>query len=227
MSDGDGFVKALFVTATGTDIGKTFVSAGLLRHAYKTHQPVRAFKPVVSGFDLSAPQGSDPAVMLEAMGQPVTREALTRIAPLQFRAALAPTMAARLENKRLELDMLTQLCRTELAKGDPVLIEGAGGLMSPIAENATCLDLAKALDLPCLLVCGTYLGAISHTLTAIETLRANRIALRGVVLNETAQSPVSLRDTADELRRFSPGLPLAELRRDEQDFAALARLCGF
>lgn len=216
-------MSALFVTATGTDIGKTFVSACLLRHV----QGLRAFKPVVSGFEINAPQGSDPAILLEAMGEAVTRENLQRISPLQFRAALAPTMAARLENQRITLDQLTELCRGEMAKHERLLIEGAGGLMSPIAEGATCLDLMRALDLPCLLVCGTYLSAISHTLTALETLRAHGLTVKAVALNESAGSTVGLQETAQELAQFAPALPLVLLRREERDFSQLARACGF
>ena len=216
-------MSALFVTATGTDIGKTFVSAGLLRQV----RGLRAFKPAVSGFDINAPQGSDPAILLEAMGEAVTRENLQRISPLQFRAALAPTMAARLEHQRVTLDQLTELCRAEMAQHEQLLIEGAGGLMSPMAEGATCLDLMRALDLSCLLICGTYLGAISHTLTALETLRAHGLTVKAAALNESAGSAVGLQETAQELAQFVPDLPLILLRRDERDFSPLARACGF
>ncbi len=99
--------------------------------------------------------------------------------------------------------------------------------MSPIAEGATCLDLMRALDLPCLLVCGTYLGAISHTLTALETLRTHRLTVKAVALNESAGSTVGLQETAQELAQFAPDLPLVLLRRDERDFSQLAWACGF
>ena len=216
-------MSALFVTATGTDSGKTFVSAGLLRHV----KGLRAFKPVVSGFHQDAPEGSDPAVLLQAMGEPVTRDTLRRIAPLQFKAALAPTMAARRENYQLGLDELTALCRAEMMKGAPLLIEGAGGLMSPLAEGATNLDLMRALELPCLLVCGSYLGAISHTLTALETLRAHGLTAKAVVLNESLGSSVDLIETAQELQQFVPHQPITLIRRDETRFDELARICGF
>ena len=216
-------MSALFITATGTDIGKTFVSAGLLRHV----KGLRAFKPVVSGFDSESPQGSDPAALLEAMGEPVTAQTLNRISPLQFRAALAPTMAARRENYHLTLPTLTELCRIEINKGHSLLIEGAGGLMSPLAEGATNLDLMRALDLPCLMVCGSYLGAISHTLTALETLRAHGLTAKVVALNESSSSTVDLVETARELRQFAPDLPIAIIRRDEARFGELAQLCGF
>lgn len=216
-------MSALFVTGTGTDVGKTFVSAGLLRHV----KGLRAFKPAVSGFDINAPQGSDPAILLEAMGEAVTQENLQRVSPLQFRAALAPTMAARLEKQLITLDQLTELCRAEMAKHERLLIEGAGGLMSPIAEGTTCLDLMRVLELSCLLICGTYLGTISHTLTALETLRAYGLAVKAVAVNESAGSAVGLQDTARELAQFFPDLPIVLLRRDERDFNPLARACGF
>lgn len=216
-------MSVLFVTATGTDSGKTFVGAGLLRQV----KGLRAFKPVVSGFDLHASEGSDPAILLEAMGKPLTHDNLRSIAPLQFRAALAPTMAARREGYQLGLQEVTALCRAEMAKGGPLLIEGAGGLMSPLAEGATNLDLMRALQLPCLLVCGSYLGAISHTFTALESLRAHGLTAKVIALNESLGSSVDLVETALEMREFVPDIPITLIRRDQTRFADLAQLCGF
>jgi dethiobiotin synthetase len=220
-------VSALFITATGTDCGKTFVTSGLLRHLRALGPPARALKPVVSGFDEAAPAGSDPAELLAAMGEPVTAQSLAQIAPLRFKAPLAATMAARLEGRSLTLADILRAC--EAAMADPrglLLIEGAGGVMSPFAEGATCLDAIKALGLPCLLVTGTYLGAISHTLTALAAMRAAGCSPIAIAVNESLGSSVSLAETMVELAAFAPDATVTPISRNERDFAALARACG-
>ena len=220
-------MNALFITATGTDCGTTFVTSGLLRHLRALGLPARALKPVVSGFDEAAPEGSDPAKLLAAMGEPLMAQSLATIAPLRFKAPLAATMAARLEGRSLTLADILRVC--EAAMQDPrgpLLIEGAGGVMSPFAEGATCLDAIKALGLPCLLVAGTYLGAISHTLTALEAMRAAGCSPRAIALNESDGSSVSLADTMAELAAFAPDVATVAIGRDERDFTPLAWACG-
>ena len=220
-------MNALFITATGTDCGKTFVTSGLLRHLRALGLPARALKPVVSGFDEAAPEGSDPAELLAAMGEPVTAQSLATIAPLRFKAPLAATMAARLEGRSLTLADILRACEAALQEPrGPLLIEGAGGVMSPFAEGSTCLDAIKALGLPCLLVTGTYLSAISHTLTALAAMRAAGCAPRAIAVNESDGSRVSLAETMAELAAFAPGVVAVAIGRGERDFAALARVCG-
>ena len=220
-------MSGLFITATGTDCDKTFVTAGLLRHLRAAGLPARALKPVVSGFDPASPAGSDPAVLIEAMGEPFTPAALDAIAPLRFKAPLAPNMAARLEGRRLTLDDILRLCAPALrAARGPLLIEGAGGVMSPLAEGATCLDAIMALRLPALLVTGSYLGAISHALTAHAAMWAAGCAPCAIVLCESEGSGVSFAETLAEIAGFLPGVPLAPIRRGETDFGPLASVCG-
>ncbi len=220
-------MRALFITATGTDCGKTFITAGLLRHLRGAGIAARALKPVVSGFDPAAPQGSDPALLLEAMGEALTSASLDAIAPLRFKAPLAPTMAARAEGVRLTLEDILRPCAAALASATgPLLIEGAGGVMSPMAEGATCLDVIAALRIPALLVSGTYLGAISHTLTAYAAMQAAGCAPCAIAVNESEGSSVSFREAEAELAAFLPGVPLTPITRGEMDFSPLAAACG-
>ena len=98
--------------------------------------------------------------------------------------------------------------------------------MSPFAEGATCLDAIKALGLPCLLVSGTYLGAISHTLTALVAMRAAGCSPRAIAVNESEGSGVSLAETMAELAAFAPEVAGVAIGRGERDFRALAQICG-
>ena len=204
---------SLFVTGTGTDIGKTHVSCGILRA-----RPVRALKPVMSGYDLLHPAASDAARLLAARGIEPTEAAIAAISPWRFTAPLSPDMAARAEGRAIDFDALVAFCRSD----DPVLIEGVGGAMVPLDDRHTVADWIGALAMPVLLVGGSYLGALSHMLTALAALRDARIA--AVVINETPGSSVELADTVATMRNFCAA-PLHVITRDgATDFAALAAL---
>jgi len=211
-------MKALFVAGTGTDLGKTHVACALLRAARARGLRVDAFKPVVSGFDPEAPQTSDPARLAAALGRP---DALTEISPRRYRAPLAPNLAARLEGGALTMADLIADCRTWLASRDTdfALVEGAGGVMSPMTDDATNLDLMTALALPVLLVAGSYLGTASHLLTALEVLRARGLTVAGVVVSESLDAP-DLDQTVEMLRAFEHQTPIVVAPRDPDWSAA-------
>jgi dethiobiotin synthetase len=208
-------MPALFVAGTGTDIGKTYVTAALLRALVAAGRAVDALKPVVSGFDEAAPTGSDPAVLLEALSQPVTSEALDRIAPWRYRAPLAPNQAARLEGRSVDAEAVIGFCSSRIAAAGEglVFVESAGGIMSPLDDTLTMLDLARALAAPVLLVAGSYLGTISHTLAAAEVIRAAGLEIAAVVVNESENAP-SLSDAIDEIRSRLPGVTVSALTRE-------------
>jgi dethiobiotin synthetase len=207
-------MTAIFVTGTGTDIGKTFVTAGLIRHLRSVGRPVTALKPVVTGYYPAEAAGSDPGVLLSALGESPDAENIERIAPFRFAAPLAPAMAARHENRTLDYEALLGFCRRALADHDGLLlIEGVGGIMVPLNDRHTVLDWMASLKLPLLLVAGSYLGTVSHTLTALDVLARRDLAVKAVIVNETAGSPVSLEETVDMLAHFTGAIPIVALRR--------------
>ncbi len=216
-------MKSLFVAGTGTDIGKTHVACALIRAVRARGLSIDAFKPVVSGFDPADPDVSDPGRLAEALDEP---DALARISPRRYRAPLAPNLAARLEGESLSLADLVADCHTRLARPDRdlLLIEGAGGVMSPLTDKATNLDLMIALNLPILLVAGSYLGTVSHMLTALEVIRARGLSIAAVVMSESLDAP-DLAQTADMLKAFEPKAPLILAPRTQAwDAAALVDL---
>ena len=202
----------LFVAGTGTDLGKTHVACALLDAARAQGLTVDAFKPVVSGLDPAAPETSDPARLAAAMGRP---QAWTAVSPRRFRAPLAPNLAARLEDQTLVIDELIADGRAWLAEqtADLALIEGAGGVMSPLTDTATNLDLMAALDLPVLLVAGSYLGTASHLLTALQAVRDRGLSVAAVVVSESLDAP-DLDQTLDLLRAFERHAPILAAPRD-------------
>ncbi|MEW5688297.1 MAG: dethiobiotin synthase [Pseudomonadota bacterium] len=165
--------RQLFVAGAHTEIGKTHVACGLLRAARADGLRVDALKPVVSGFDPGDWAESDPGRLLQAMDADLTDVRLDGISPWRFDAPLAPPMAADLEGRRLKLGEVVDWCleRGRSTTADLLLVEGVGGLMSPLTHGATSLDLLEALGAPSVLVGGAYLGAVSHTLTALEVMR--------------------------------------------------------
>jgi dethiobiotin synthetase len=207
-------VAAYFVTSTGTDVGKTFVTAGLIRILRAANQAVNALKPVVSGYDPSVVETSDPAVLLAALGRPVAADEVERIAPWRFRAPLSPDLAAAREGRNVAFDELIAFSRAAIKATNGILfIEGVGGIMVPLNGTRTVLDWMAALDIPLLLVVGGYLGTISHTLTALDVLGQRKLSIAAIVVSESERNPVELEDTVASIARFSGGVEVIGLPR--------------
>lgn len=222
-------MPAIFITATGTEIGKTFVAAGLIRCLRRRGRGIAALKPVVSGFNADASAGSDPAVLLKALGRKPSEVAIAAIAPWRFSAPLSPDVAAVLEGKPIDFSALVGFCEAEIAAAEDMLvIEGIGGLMTPLDAQATVLDLIEALRIPIILVAGTYLGTLSHVLTAFEVATDRGLDITALVLNETPASSVPIAATRASLTNFCGEVPIVALQRGDDDnsatFEALADL---
>ena len=205
--------RGYFITATGTDLGKTWLTAGVAQAGRAQGRTVRALKPVMSGYDPASHAASDAG----KIGAGVT--------PWFFSAPLSPDLAAAKEGRHIDFAALCDWCQREVAThgDDLLLIEGVGGLMVPIDARHTVRDWIAALDLPVVLVCGTYLGALSHTLSALAALREVGCVPAWLVINESAHSTVTIDDTVASLRPHIGALPVQVLRRDSAaDLAALA-----
>jgi dethiobiotin synthetase len=121
-------------------------------------------------------------------------------------------MAAMRENREVPFGDLIQFCRAG-DDGDVTLIEGVGGIMVPIDERHTVLDWIDELAYPAVLVTGSYLGAISHTLTALGSLSGRGIAVRGIIVSESTEQPVPLGETANTIERHAHGIRVIALPR--------------
>lgn len=212
-------LPALFVVGAGTEIGKTYTTAALVSRLRGQGRRVRALKPLASGVPpLDHPDfaESDTGRLLAAQGLAITPETVAACSPWRFAAPLAPDLAAAREGRNLTLADLVGWCRACLAEtraDETVVIEGVGGLMSPITEAATGLDWLKAQKIPALLVSGSYLGAISHALTAVETLRAHGVPLNGLVVSESPGAPTSPGTVAGQIARHA-GVPVGCIGRN-------------
>lgn len=221
-------MPAVFVTATGTEIGKTYVTVGLARCLRQRGRKVAVLKPVVSGFDPQAAAASDPAVLLEAVGETPSLAAINSISPWRFTAPLSPDMAARRAGVAIDFAALVAFCREAAAHAEDVLlIEGIGGLMVPLDASSTVLDLIEALRIAPILVAGTYVGSLSHTLTALETMQRRGIGIGALVLNETPGSAASPDETAASLQNFCKATSILILKRGAAQVDANANAASF
>src|SRR5207249_3459795 len=147
----------------------------------------------------------DPAILLEALGRPAA--GIDRICRWRFAAPLAPAMAARHEGHPVEFNALVDFSRRAVVgHRDVMFIEGVGGIMVPIDESHTVLDWMTAMRLPLLLVAGSYVGTISHTLTALQVLARRNLEVAAVVVSENADSAAPLEETVATIARFADAI---------------------
>lgn len=181
----------LIIVGTDTNVGKTAVACGLLRLASDRGFTLHPVKPVETG---CAPHPADARRLTRAARSQLPLE---RVCPFPLRDAVAPSVAAEQQGNRLELSMLVHAVQEVSADG-PVLVETAGGVLTPITPTETVADLAAALGYPVLLVARNALGTVSHTALTINELRRRGLSLAGLVLVNT--SPVETVDQSSNAR---------------------------
>ncbi len=178
-------MRGLFVTGTGTGVGKTIVSAALLAAMRDAGEQVRAYKPVVTG--LAEPPGAwPPDHELLALAAGMNPE---QVAPLCFGPAVSPHLAGSLANEPIDTVALVERAKTTASAGETLIVEGVGGLLVPLADDFTVRDLAVELALPLLIAASPGLGTINHTLLTIEAARAAQLDVTAVVLTPWPSEP--------------------------------------
>jgi dethiobiotin synthetase len=167
-----------FMTGTDTGVGKTHVTAALLRELRRQGINAAAFKPIACG-----PGGRrDAQVYRRIMENEVPLDAIN---PVYLRHPLAPMVAAKLERREISRHRIRTAYRTLAAAYSVVLVEGAGGLMVPIQRDYFIADLALDLDVPVVIVSRLSLGTINHTVLTVRHAQAARLKVAGLILNDT------------------------------------------
>jgi dethiobiotin synthetase len=177
--------RGLFVTGTGTGVGKTIVSAALLAAMRGAGERVHAYKPVVTG--LAEPTGvwpPDHELLALAAGM-----APEEVAPLRFGPAVSPHLAASLADKPIDPLALVERAKALMSSDETLIVEGVGGLLVPLAEDFTVRDLAVELGLALLIAASPGLGTINHTLLTIEAAWAAGLDIASVVLTPWPSEP--------------------------------------
>jgi len=212
-----------FVTSSGTGIGKTHVCCRLLA-TLPAALTRRCLKPVISGFDAANAADSDTARLLAAQGLALDDATIAATSPWRFRAPLSPDMAAAREGRAIPYDELVAFSRAPPGV-ELNLIEGVGGVMAPLDEQHTVLDWIAALDATTVLVVGSYLGTLSHTLTALAVLQQRAVDVLAIVISQSAEEPVPMDETRASLKHLAPDVPVLVMPRDPAgDAAELAAL---
>jgi len=169
----------LFITGTGTGVGKTYVTRLLLESLARERQTAVGFKPICCG-------DRDDAAALHAASVPQPAS-LDTINPVHFKSPTAPMAAALIENRPADLDAIRAAYQNLTDQYDNVLTEGAGGWEVPVAPGYAMSDLATEFDTPVLLVVNNKLGALSNTILTANAIRARSLPLAGLVLNHIAE----------------------------------------
>lgn len=186
-------MAGLFITGTGTGVGKTLVTAALIRHLVQSGRDAVALKPFVSGIDTDTRwQDNDPFVLSSAMNGRYCPELISQI---RLKLPLSPYDAARYANSAFDLDSVIGATKALAERHETYLIEGVGGVEVPLTETETVGDFIRRLEIPALVVARTDLGTINHTLMTVNALRSRQIPVFGVVFLD--HRPVDENSEAD------------------------------
>ena len=183
--------KGIFITGTDTGVGKTFVAAGLIAAMMEKGLDVCPMKPVESGCKERKGEliPADAMALLKASG---ANESVELINPYRLKHPLAPSVAAEIEDVRINRKKIISAYTRLSEKYDLTIVEGAGGVMTPIYGKYLFLDLAGDLALPVVIVARPGLGTINHTLLTIEALRSRGLDVFGVIINSAEKSKKGL-----------------------------------
>jgi dethiobiotin synthetase len=212
-------MRDLLVTGTDTGVGKTVVAAGLVLALRERGARVLGFKPVETGLETDVPSDSEVLASASGVDDPRARPLL------RLPEALAPAAAAERAGVTLDPGAIEERVSALRSAGQRLVIEGAGGLLVPLAWNYTALDLAAHCDLAAVIVARAGLGTLNHTLLTVAALKQRGVALAGIVLNGLADPP-SLAESTNPgaLARMLPGVTCVALPRWlELDALAAAR----
>ncbi|QEG40041.1 dethiobiotin synthase [Roseimaritima ulvae] len=198
----------LFFTGTDTEVGKTYVATLATRLLASYGMRVGVYKPVASGCDLRDGQlvSEDASQLWRAANRP---ETIDRVCPQRFAAPLAPPAAAVLEHRSVDVDLLVEGARWWFGRCSILIVEGAGGLFSPLADGYSNADLARALNATLVLVAENRLGVIhqvvSTTLAAqsFHNREGEGLNVAGVILNQCmSRSDASAETNPEELQKY-------------------------
>ncbi len=211
-------MRGLFVTGTGTGVGKTLVSAALLAAMRAAGEPVRAHKPVVTG--LAEPPGQwPPDHELLALAAGMTPE---EVAPLRFDPPVSPHLAATLAGQNIDPAAIVAGARA--GSQGTLVVEGVGGLLVPLAERFSVRDLAVELGLPLVIAAAPGLGTINHTLLTIEAAKAVGLKVAAVVLTPWPSEPSQMEQSNRETIARLGGVEVAVLEEiSSADISELTR----
>ncbi len=214
--------RGLFVTGTDTEAGKTYVSSLIVKSLVDSGYRVGVYKPAASGcvFDGGTLVSQDAMALWMAAGQPRT---LDDVCPQRFRAALAPHLAARIEGRAIDSHQLRSGIEVWTGCCDIVVVEGLGGLMSPVNDDEYVADIAIDFGYPLVVVARNMLGAINQTMLTLIAASCFRdgLAVAGIVLNDLQPfaSDSSVDSNLEEISKRSLSPVLGRVLYQQTEFS--------
>lgn len=205
----DKHVNGIFITATGTEIGKTVIAAGIAASLKNAGIDVGVMKPISSG-------DTSDAEYLKHVSQ--VNDPLSLINPISLRYPLAPSVGARLEKREIDLVRIETAFKELNEKYDFLVVEGVGGIAVPINDDMLVANLIQQLNLPILIVALSSLGTINHTVLTVEYARQYNIEIKGIVLNQIYADTTGLAEQTnpDEIERLTNVPIVGNIPYDEQ-----------
>jgi dethiobiotin synthetase len=205
-------MRGIFITGTGTEVGKTVVAAAAARTLVAAGERVAVFKPVVSGLDdyESSDELPDHELLRRAADSNQTDD---EIAPYRYGPAVSPHLAAHLAGSDIDPARLRAAADTAARGADVLVCEGVGGFLVPLTLGYLVRDLARDLGLPVLIAAQPGLGTINHSLLTIEATRAVGLQVAGVVLTPWPDEPEPIHESNLESIRRLGDVSVATLER--------------
>jgi len=213
-------MKKIFITSTGTEVGKTILTSSLIKKLKQKNKVLKFQKPVISGFD-SDIFPNDLSLLCEAAGIEYSSAKINEISLYKFTNPLSPDQASEVENKPINFDDLVKFCTPDIDV-EYLLVEGIGGHQVPLTKKHTILDLIKSVKAEInILVSGSYLGCLSHTISAIKNFESEGITIDVLVVTENLNKDdklyINSSATIKSLRSFYSG-NILEIKHKDGSF---------
>lgn len=199
-----GGVKAIFVTGTDTNAGKTIVTGLLSRYISEKGYSVVTQKWIEAGSKNRHSRDLKKHLKIMKRNKSSIEKYLFAVTPYIFKTACSPHLASRIENKKISINKIKKSFKLLSGKFDFVVVEGTGGLLVPLNEKDLIVDIVKDLKLKVLVVAKNKLGAINHTLLTIEALKRRKINILGVLFNNSPDSQeMIIKDNPQIIKKFT------------------------
>ena len=175
-------MKSLFVTGTDTDVGKTCVTAGIVNHLSKMNVDVGVMKPFASGYKASEnPISEDVEILMKYSG---VTDPVSLINPYYFEIPTSPYDACKQLNLEVDISKVIESYKQLSSKHEIIIVEGIGGLMTPLSKEYFVSDLISDLGLNSIIVTGTKIGSVNHIMLTYEHVQQKHLQLNGFIINQ-------------------------------------------
>lgn len=197
--------KGIFITATGTDVGKTYISGLIVKCMREARFNCGYYKPALSGAEVTAEGKIIPGDVTYVLKTAGINENPENFVSYIFKPAVSPHLAAEIENNPIKLDKIKSDFNRIKSKYDYLLVEGAGGIVCPFnqSENLMLPDVIKALGLDIIVVASAELGGINSAVLTVEYAKSHGINVKGIILNKYDETDLMQRDNKKQIENIT------------------------